>query len=161
MPETAVALAAGVAGVAAGAAVAAALYERALRRTARACSGMRSGDLSATLPEEGPAPLRALARAFNDLEADFQEVLLLFAHSIRSARESAELLRDHLVNVDDTWTRNGRSAAEILADIDQMQSMVQDFKYFRVTIEGGTIRDTGIVPAAPPAPAPQETGDGR
>jgi hypothetical protein len=78
----------------------------------------------------------------NDLEADFQEVLLLFAHMARSARTSADLLRP--LADDATDSSEAERVREVLVDIDEMQAMIKDFRYFRVSLDDGTIRDAGV-----------------
>jgi hypothetical protein len=113
-----------------------------LARAARACHFRAATDLSRTLPEEGPPSLRVLARTMNDLEADFQEVLLLFAHMARSARTSADLLRP--LADDATDSSEAERVREVLVDIDEMQAMIKDFRYFRVSLDDGTIRDAGV-----------------
>ncbi len=118
-----------VIGFAAGAAVSACafvfLFHRPLVRTARACLKIQSGDLSRTVPESGPASLRRIARTINEMSADFQEVLLLFAHMVRTAEK-----------------------ADPSGHTEEMSALIRDFKYFRVAIENGTIRDRGV-----PSPA--------
>lgn len=113
-----------------------------LSRAARVCRFRAATDLSRTLPEEGPPSLRILARTMNDLEADFQEVLLLFAHMARSARTSADLLRPLADDAADS--SEAARVREVLADIDEMQAMIKDFRYFRVSLDDGTIRDAGV-----------------
>jgi hypothetical protein len=112
-----------------------------LSRAARACRKRTATDLSRTLPEEGPESLRTLARTLNDLEADFQEVLLLFAHMVRSARASADLLRS--LATDEADSPDGPCVRAVLADIDEMQATIRDFRYFRVSLDDGVIRDAG------------------
>ncbi len=112
-----------------------------LSRAARACRSRAATDLSQTLPEEGPESLRTLARTLNDLEADFQEVLLLFAHMVRSARASADLLRP--LAEDRSDSPDGPRVRAVLADIDEMQATIRDFRYFRVSLDDGVIRDAG------------------
>lgn len=118
-----------------------------LSRAARACRTRTATDLSRTLPEEGPESLRTLARTLNDLEADFQEVLLLFAHMVRSARASADLLRS--LRVDEASSPDGSSVHAVLEDIDEMQATIRDFRYFRVSLDDGVIRDAGATGSRP------------
>ncbi len=123
------------------------LLYRPLSRAAAACRRIDSGNLNLTVPEKGPRPLRELAQVTNNTAADFQEVLLLFAHLVRSALHSARMLQIYVVG------RSGiesdrRRAAEIIEDVHQMQEMIREFEYFRVRIDDGTIVDTGIGPAA-------------
>jgi methyl-accepting chemotaxis protein len=119
-----------------------------LFRVARACRSRAATDLSRTLPEEGPSSLRSIARTFNDVEADFQEVLLLFAHMVRSARASADLLRPLASDV--TGSSEAERVREVLADIDEMQATIKDFRYFRVSLDDGVIRDAGVSGSRPP-----------
>jgi len=99
----------------------------------------------------GPPSLRAIARTLNDVEADFQEVLLLFAHMVRSARASADLLRP-LVS-DEAGSPEAERIRAVLADIDEMQATIRDFRYFRVSLDDGLIRDAGVSgPRAPRLP---------
>lgn len=119
-----------------------------LARVARACRARAATDLSRTLPEEGPPSLRSIARTFNDVEADFQEVLLLFAHMVRSARASADLLRPFASGA--TGSSEAERVREVLADIDEMQATIQDFRYFRVSFDDGVIRDAGVSGPRPP-----------
>ena len=139
-----------LAGFAVGAAVSAGAtlvcYQRPLARAGRVCRRVESGDLSETVPESGPSDLRALARVLNTLLADFQEVLLLFAYLLRSARTSMHLLHER-VNAEAGDNASRSLAATILDDLSRMQEMVEGFKYFRVRIESGTITDTGLRPA--------------
>lgn len=122
-----------------------------LSRVARACRARAATDLSRTLPEVGPPSLRAIARTLNDVEADFQEVLLLFAHMVRSARASADLLRP-LVS-DEAGSPEAERIRAVLADIDEMQATIRDFRYFRVSLDDGLIRDAGVSgPRAPRLP---------
>ena len=121
-----------------------------LSRVARVCRARAATDLSRTLPEEGPPSLRAIARTFNDVEADFQEVLLLFAHMVRSARASADLLRPFAS--DAMGSSESERVREVLADIDEMQATIRDFRYFRVSLDDGVIRDAGV--SGPRSPRP-------
>jgi hypothetical protein len=113
-----------------------------LSRVAGACRARAATDLSRTLPEVGPSSLRAIARTLNDVEADFQEVLLLFAHMVRSARASADLLRP--LASDATGSPEAGRIREVLEDIDEMQATISDFRYFRVSLDDGLIRDAGV-----------------
>jgi hypothetical protein len=113
---------------------------------ARTCDRVAAGDLSQTLQEVGPRPLRVVARVFNTILADFQEVLLLFAYSLRSAKTSIQLLREQ---ADRPGGSNAiRSlCASTLDDLRQMQEMIEGFRYFRVRIESGSVTDAGVRPA--------------
>ncbi len=110
---------------------------------ARACNRVAAGDLSPTLREAGPLPLRSVARVFNTVLADFQEVLLLFAYFLRSARASIQVLRERS-DGDPRGNAVRSLCAATLDDLDSMQEMIQGFHYFRVRIERGTITDTGV-----------------
>jgi len=112
-----------------------------LARAARACGRRAATDLSRTLPEEGPRPLRLLTRTLNDLEADFQEVLLLFSHMSRSARASADLLRP--IASEASGSPSAERIHEVLAEMEAMEATIRDFRYFRVSIDDGVIRDAG------------------
>lgn len=140
-----------IAGVAVAAGAFWFVWGRPLFRVARACRARAATDLSRTLPEEGPPSLRAIARTFNDVEADFQEVLLLFAHMVRSARASADLLRPFASGA--TGSSEAERVREVLADIDEMQATIRDFRYFRVSLEDGVIRDAGVSGPRPPRPS--------
>jgi hypothetical protein len=121
---------------------------RPLRLAAGACHQVLSGDLSHTVPEVGPAPLREMARVTNNMAADFQEILLLFAHLSRSALRSGQLLQVHVAK-EGASEADRRHAAEIVEDACEMQEMIQDFKYFRVRFDHGCIIDSGLPHAAP------------
>jgi HAMP domain-containing protein len=128
------------------------------RRLATACRQVECGDLSRTVPEDGPAPLAEVARAVNTLTADFQEVLLLFAHLVRSARLTVRSLQRHLRS-EPAHELDRLRAAQIMSDIEQMEEMISDFKYFRVRIEDDAIVDTGVSGRAGHVPDPvPETG---
>jgi hypothetical protein len=114
-----------------------------LRRVAVACRRIESGDLSRTVPIAGPRQLRCIARLINDMAADFQEVLLLFAHLLRSAQRSASLLALRESGRVSRQFDAGR-VDELIADIRQMHEMIHDFKYFRVRVDTDAIVDTGI-----------------
>lgn len=116
---------------------------RPLRIAARACDRVAAGDISQSLPESGPDALRTMAKVFNTVLADFQEVMLLFAYFVRSAQASLKILRDQ---ADDTATRNTvRSlCSSTLDDLRSMQEMIEGFRYFRVRIEKGTVTDSGV-----------------
>jgi HAMP domain-containing protein len=116
---------------------------RPLLRVRAGCRRISSGDLSHTLPEDGPTAVAEMARFNNSLAADFQEILLLFAHLARSAMSSARLLQEHVV--DRLGTDDRGRASEIIEDIHQMQEVIEEFKYFRVCFEDGRIIDTGLV----------------
>jgi methyl-accepting chemotaxis protein len=112
---------------------------------ARTCDRVAAGDLSETLREVGPPPLKAVARVFNTILADFQEVLLLFAYFLRSAKTSIQLLREQ------ADAASGGNAvrslcASTLDDLKHMQEMIEGFRYFRVRIESGTVTDAGVRP---------------
>ena len=116
---------------------------RPLMRAARTCNRVAAGDLSRTLRETGPAPLRSMAKVFNTVLADFQEVLLLFAYFLRSAKASIQVLREHADG--DPRSNAVRSlCASTLDDLSAMQEMIEGFRYFRVRIASGTITDTGV-----------------
>jgi HAMP domain-containing protein len=117
---------------------------RPLRRTAAACARVAAGDVSQTLPEGGPRPLRATATVFNTVLADFQEVLLLFAYFLRSARSSLQGLESRVARAACDQEIRGL-VSSVLVDVARMQDMVEGFKYFRVRIESGTIVDDGVV----------------
>jgi len=112
-----------------------------LRDLDRATRKFDGGDLSPSAPEAGPPALRRIARTCNDLSADFQEVLLLFAHLSRSAATAAEFIRARKSSTD-PHALSGIDA--VLDDIGQMQEMVMDFKYFRVRVGDDGITDTGV-----------------
>ncbi len=116
---------------------------RPLVRISRASRLIASGDLSQTVPEEGPGNLKRVAGIINDMAADFQEVLVLFSDLVRSARKSARLLQLHVVQQNDVG-KDSRHATEIREDFHQMQEMIRDFKYYRVRLEDEAIVDTGI-----------------
>jgi methyl-accepting chemotaxis protein len=101
-----------------------------LSRMASTCESLGFGNLSATFPESGPVPLREVGRTMNTMTADFQEVLLLVAHAARSMRQA--------VNSD------GGRLLELERGLSEVESMVQDFRYFRVRLEDGGITDTGV-----------------
>lgn len=116
---------------------------RPLLAAARACDRVAAGDLSESLAEVGPAPLRLMAKVFNTVLADFQEVLLLFAYFLRSAQTSIQVLREQ---ADGPGAGNAvRSlCASTLDDLRSMQEMIEGFRYFRVRIESGTVTDSGV-----------------
>lgn len=134
------------AGFLAGAAATVVLFQLAvvdpLLAAASACGRVAGGDLSATVPERGPAPLRAMTSVLNTVLADFQEVLLLFAHSLHSVRSGLGGLDARRHGAD------GDSLARVVEEIAEMQRMLEGFRYFRVRLQGGAITDTGVVPAA-------------
>jgi hypothetical protein len=130
----------------------------------RACELLAAGDISQSLQESGPAPLRSIARMFNTVLADFQEVLLLFAYFLRSAQTSIQVLREQ---ADEPGAGNAvRSlCATTLDDLRAMQEMIEGFRYYRVRIESGTVTDTGVsikggegsTESCPPSRAPEAT----
>lgn len=114
-----------------------------LARAAEVCLRLESGDISHTVPEVGPVQLRTLARVLNAVLADFQEVLLFFAHLLRSARTSATILGDRVQS--DACDNAIRSlVAAVRGDLQQMQEIIEGFRYFRVRLEDGTITDAGV-----------------
>ncbi|MCG3192204.1 MAG: HAMP domain-containing protein [Thermoanaerobaculia bacterium] len=114
-----------------------------LSRVALACRHIESGDLSLTVPEKGPRPIARVATAFNALAADFQEVLLLFAHLVRSAEASAHLLTRHAGTIG-VPSSDAARMNELVTDIHEMKRVIRDFKYFRVSVEEDAIRDLGL-----------------
>jgi hypothetical protein len=114
-----------------------------IARIASACRHIESGNLSSTVPEEGPRSLARVAAAFNGLSADFQEVLLLFAHLVRSAEASAGLLTRHASALGFRGKDEER-LKEIVTDIHEMKRVIRDFKYFRVSVDEDAIRDLGL-----------------
>ena len=162
MPEAAEAFVAAACGFGAGLALAGGLAGvlllLPLRRVARACRRLQCGDLSHTVPEVGTGDLRSVARTVNDLDADFQEVLLLFAHHSRSARETTRVLRQFLANPEGAQGDHARRLAEVVDDLDRMQATIRDFRYFRVVVDDESIRDTGIAVPSPAGAAPQVPG---
>jgi hypothetical protein len=133
-------------GAAGGAVFCAAWLLLPLLGAARTCKRVAAGDLSETLPESGPRPLRAVAKVFNTVLADFQEVLLLFAHFLRSASASIQALRE-LADGPASGNTVRSLCAGTLDDLRNMQEMIEGFRYFRVRIEGGAITDAGALPA--------------
>jgi hypothetical protein len=134
------------------------IWARPLGVVAAECRRRRSTDLSRALPETGPRSLLTLARTFNDLQVDFQEVLLLFAHLARSARVSADLLRP-LASA--STEAEGDRVREVLADVEEMQDTIRDFSYFRVALDGGLIRDTRSTRDASSGPNRTASGEHR
>jgi len=154
-------VAAFAAGVAATAAV---FYVRLLAPLAEmttACLSVKSEDLSLTVPERGTRNLRTLARVINGMAADFQEVLLLFAHMARSARQWVPLLERSVAGSNATDAER-RMVAATVGQIDQIQEIISAFKFFRVTLEGDAIIDRGVNPSRVPAGAGRrEDGSGQ
>lgn len=100
-----------------------------LDRVAVTCRRLGVGNLSATVPEQGPAPLREVGRTVNSMAADFQEVLLLVAHAARSMRQAINGQGERL---------------ELDRSLTEVEAMITDFRYFRVRLDGGCITDTGV-----------------
>jgi methyl-accepting chemotaxis protein len=132
------------AGIGCAAAVVGIRVMRPLTSLAEVCSRVATGDLSQTVPERGPRQLRAAATVFNAVLADFQEVLLLFAYFLRSARASLQDLGSR-AHADGGDGDIAGLLSSVLNDVTRMQEMVEGFKYFRVRIDRGTITDTGVI----------------
>ncbi len=127
-----------------------------LSRLQQVTRSLEGGDLSPTLPETGPPVLHMIARSVNSMLADFQEVLLLFAHLLRSTRRAAKRLQTiRNGSSEDGGDREpaDRAVDEIIESIAQMEEMIHDFRFFRVRIEDSMIIDLGI-------PARADRGDG-
>ncbi len=132
-----------VSGAAAASAAFMSVFGFALARMAAICERMETGDLSISVPERAPRLLRPIAAALNGLSADFQEVLLLFAHLVRSAEASVQMLSHHASSMN-LKGEDARRLGEIETDIHEMKLMIRDFKYFRVSVDEDAIRDTGL-----------------
>lgn len=125
-------------------------YQHPLARVAGVCAQLGSGDLSQTIPEIGSRHLRALVRVLNTVLADFQEVLLLFAHLLRVAKASVQMLKDRADANDGNAMRS--LVVDLVGDLGQMEEIIEGFRYFRVRIERGAITDIGLETKAVLAP---------
>ncbi len=107
---------------------------RRVREATEAVRDLEHGKLGRTLPERGPRALRILAGSLNGVSANFQEILLLFAHHVRHLRESIEA-------AEPAGTQASRR--DLLDELSEMDQVLHDFDYYRVRIEGDMITDTG------------------
>lgn len=110
-----------------------------------ACRAIEEGNLETSAPERGSPELRTLARLVNGLAADLQEILLLFAHMLRSLQHAWSVLGTGGAGLSDDEREVLGAARDETA---RMQEVITDFKYYRVALRGGVFVDTGV-----PAPA--------
>ncbi len=117
---------------------------RRVREAAELARAVEHGKLGQTLSERGPRGFRMLARSLNGVSANFQEILLLFAHHVRHLRESVE-----------AGAGRGDLAGgqDLLDELSEMDLVLHDFDYYRVRIGDDSITDTG----PPREPRPAET----
>ncbi len=105
---------------------------RRVREAAELARAIEHGKLDRTLSEQGPRDFRKLAGSLNGVAANFQEILLLFAHHVRHLKDSVEA----------RGAEAGRGQ-ELLDELAEMDQVLHDFDYYRVRIEDGSITDTG------------------
>jgi hypothetical protein len=115
---------------------------RPLVQAAGACGRIAEGDLSATVPELGPAPVRKTMSVLNTVLADFQEVLLLCAHGLHSIRRAL----DAAPAGQECPPPGAEALRQARLEVEELQRMLEGFRYFRVKLADGTITDTGVTP---------------
>ncbi len=107
---------------------------------------LEHGKLGQTLPERGPLAFRILARSLNGVSANFQEILLLFAHHVRHLKASVEAEAGR-----GALARGASRRQDLLDELFEMDQVLHDFDYYRVRLEDDSITDTGPVREQRPA----------
>jgi HAMP domain-containing protein len=122
--------------------------DRPLARSRRIAEHVESGNLSETFPHTGPEDLRILNRLLNTLLADFQEILLLFAHL---SAEAIEVIDARDSGVTETASHDRTRWRTVRQTLAHMRGVVESFTFFGVQIRGKTITDAGIEDSLSPA----------
>jgi HAMP domain-containing protein len=104
------------------------------------------GNLSVSVPSQGKDDVGTLARALNDVAANYQEVLLLTGIKVGICRDALErmekMLEEHNPSPDaDELERLCRSARE---ELGMVSDLVKSFEFYEVHFDGKKVVRNGL-----------------